>query len=127
MVSIEVKKSHEENDEPYPVSKFYSVKDGFTISKSDTRWSAILIVEAEGRIQTRFYGWVKRKGIWKVDLCRFELDWDIDAVARKVKELDQKWGIGNPPKAKVQQRERRDLKDFIRPAQMSPDCVNVEW
>jgi hypothetical protein len=111
-------------DEHYPVSEFYDVKDGWTIRKTDRKWDAILVAEADGELYLRYYGWEKRKGLWKVALRRFDIsDWDIDEVAKKVKELKKKWGIKEDPKAveRAQKRERRDLKDFVRTEQQSED------
>jgi len=78
----------------YPVSESYNVLEGFDIYRGTNLIVAVVAVESEGRRDVRLYRWQKRKGAWKVDLCRMSVArWDWDQISSKVKELIQKYKI----------------------------------
>jgi hypothetical protein len=92
------------SQEPYSVSDFYKVLDGYTIYKSQRTWNAILVTEdQQSRKDLRLYQWKaktkigedgKSKVVWKISLGRNTVRfWNFDLIAQKVKELKQKWGI----------------------------------
>lgn len=81
-------------DREYPVSEQYKVLEGYDIYRSENLIIALVAVESKGTRDLRLYRWQKRKGEWKVDLCRMSVArWQWNTVAEKAKELAEKYNI----------------------------------
>jgi len=81
--------------EQYPVSEQYKVLDGYDIYRSENLLIALVVVEGQGGRDIRLYRWQKRKGTWKVDLCRMSVSrWPWEDITKKVREFEQKYSIG---------------------------------
>jgi hypothetical protein len=80
--------------EQYPVSEQYKVLDGYDIYRSENLLIALVVVEGQGGRDIRLYRWQKRKGAWKVDLCRMSVSrWPWQEIGKKVQEFMQKYSI----------------------------------
>jgi len=81
-------------EKQYPVSDQYKVLEGYDIYRSENLIIAIVAVEGQGSRDLRLYRWQKRKGEWKVDLCRMSVSrWQWNVIAEKAKELATKYNI----------------------------------
>lgn len=68
----------------YPVSENFKVLEGYDIYRSEKLIIALVVVEANNRKDLRFYRWIKRKDVWKVDLCRMSVArWDWGVISGK--------------------------------------------
>jgi hypothetical protein len=82
-------------EESYPVSEQFKVLDGYDIYRSENLIIALVVVEGQSGRDVRLYRWQRRKGEWKVDLCRMSVGrWPWDTVASKAKEFITKYQIG---------------------------------
>jgi hypothetical protein len=52
-------------EENFPISEKLKVIEGTTIYKTDTWWSAVLLIESFGRKQVAIYLWNKKGDDWK--------------------------------------------------------------
>ena len=52
--------------ENFPISKKLKVQNGTTIYKTDTWWSAVLVMESLGRKQIAVHLWKKKGDEWKM-------------------------------------------------------------
>lgn len=78
----------------YPVSEQYKVLDGYDIYRSENLIIALVVVEGQGGRDLRLYRWQRRKGEWKVDLCRMSVArWQWDQIVSKAKEFTSKYSI----------------------------------
>jgi hypothetical protein len=83
-----------ETNASYPVSDQYKVLEGYDIYRSENLIIALVAVEGQGGRDLRLYRWQKRKGEWKVDLCRMSVTrWQWNIIAEKARELVQKYNI----------------------------------
>ena len=84
------------NGKDYPLGPFWTVHDGYDISRSNTRIVAIVVVSRAGSEakELRFYSWRKKGDEWKVELARTGTkNWDWEKLAMMAKGLKQKHGI----------------------------------
>jgi hypothetical protein len=78
----------------YPVLPQFKILEGYDIYRSNKLIIALVVVEGNFGRDLRLYRWQNRKGVWKVDLCRMSVaSWSWDALAKKAKELMQKYKI----------------------------------
>ena len=78
----------------YPVSESYKVLEGFDIYRSENLIIALVVVEANNRKDLRFYRWIKRKDLWKVDLCRMSVArWDWSMISEKANGFVSKYEL----------------------------------
>ncbi|MEM3637227.1 MAG: hypothetical protein QXX17_05765 [Conexivisphaerales archaeon] len=78
----------------YPVSEQFKVIDGYDIYRSENLLIALVVVEGQGGRDLRLYRWQKRKGEWKVDLCRMSVArWPWEEITKKVQEFTEKYSL----------------------------------
>ncbi|MEM0118518.1 MAG: hypothetical protein QXV32_08720 [Conexivisphaerales archaeon] len=78
----------------YPVSEQFKVIDGYDIYRSENLLIALVVVEGQGGKDLRLYRWQKRKGEWKVDLCRMSVaKWPWEEITKKVQEFTEKYSL----------------------------------
>lgn len=78
----------------YPVSQTYTVLDGYDIYRSSNLIVALVVVQSQFGKDLRLYRWMKRKDLWKVDLCRMGVGrWKWAEIAAKVNEFIEKYGL----------------------------------
>jgi len=53
-----------------PVSPAYTVLDGYDIYRSSNLIVELVVVQSQFCKNLRLYRWIKRNGLWKVDLRR---------------------------------------------------------
>ena len=75
----------------YPISKTYTVLDGYDIYRSNNLIVALVVVQSPFGKDIRLYRWIKRKDQWKVDLCRMAVTrWKWNEIAAKANEFIEK-------------------------------------
>ena len=75
-----------------PISKPYRILDGFDVCRSEKLIIAFVAVETPQGPKIRMYRWLKRNGLWKVDLCRMSVEWwDWTAIPNKISKLREKY------------------------------------
>ena len=78
----------------YPISKTYTVLDGYDIYRSNNLIVALVVVQSPFGKDIRLYRWIKRKDQWKVDLCRMAVArWKWNEIAAKANEFIEKHGL----------------------------------
>jgi hypothetical protein len=78
----------------YPVSQTYTVLDGYDIYRSSNLIVALVVVQSQFGKDLRLYRWMKRKDLWKVDLCRMGVGrWNWAEIAAKASEFIDKYGL----------------------------------
>ncbi len=83
-----------DNGQKYPVSPQFRVLEGYDIYRSDKLIIALVVVETGTGRDLRLYRWQKRKGLWKVDLCRMSVTrWSWGDLVRKAEELVTKYEL----------------------------------
>ncbi len=82
----------------YPVSQTYTVLDGHDIYRSSNLIVALVVVQSQFGRDLRLYRWMKRKDLWKVDLCRMGVGrWNWPEIAAKATEFIEKYGLKGRP------------------------------
>jgi len=86
----------DDSEKEYPLGEFWTVHDGYDISRSNTRIVALVVVSRAQSTakELRFYSWVKRGEDWKVELARLGTKkWNWEKIAIKANVLKQEYSI----------------------------------
>lgn len=84
--------------EAFPVRDYENfpqrVLGGVTLSRSRSRWVALVVVQTPYGRRLKFYVWVRRGDGWKVDLANVDVTrWDWARIADTARRLQAEWGL----------------------------------
>ncbi|MBI4276741.1 hypothetical protein HY629_02790 [Candidatus Uhrbacteria bacterium] len=86
-------RSEEELRALYHVADILTPLDGYDISRSNRRVTALVVVQdPQGMRELKLYSWINKGGEWKVDLARLDTErWDFPQLAFRAQELREKY------------------------------------